>query len=232
MKKLVLSISLIALTGSVFAQANITDPPQAPPPPPAANPALPPRPPLPQGPKLKSLPLGSEIPNSGLMMPSALGDPISLQSATTEKGLLVLFSGNTCRAALKSQRQILELMNTAKALGVGMAVLNSNEKIRQNGEDMGQMHAFAEQWKYSAPYLMDNMAIMADQFGASNNLEVFLFNASGKLVYKGALLENPLDPDKSKHFFALNALKNMVAGKPIKPQETKSVGCEIQRMQM
>lgn len=226
----------MAFTSASFAQANLNDPPQAPPPPPsAANPAIPPQPhPMApnKGPKLVSLPIGSDIPNPGFIMPNSLGEPASLETLKKDKGLLVLFISNSCPIIANANNRMLEMMKIAARLNVGVALINSNEGNRQGEDGPEKMQAFGMHMHYTAPYLMDNMSIIADQFGAIKTPEAFLFDAQGKLVYKGALMDNQEDAAKSKKFFVLEAINNMVAGKPVKPQMTKVSGCEIKRQQM
>ena len=165
-----------------------------------------------------------------MMLPACDGPQVSFEQATTDKGLLVMFSCNTCPYVIKAQPKTREAMETAKKLGIGMVILNSNQAQRGSEDGPVQMKAYADAQKYTVPYLMDEESQMADLFGATRTPEVFLFDGKGKLVYKGALEDNPAEPKKSKVFYAVDAMNRMVAGKAIKPAETKSVGCGIKRM--
>lgn len=217
---------LAAMAGGAFAQVSVTDPPADGQTPDAKDA------PHQKQPSYQSLPIGSDIPNPGAMMPSALGEPVSFDQAKTDKGLLVMFSCNTCPYVIKAQQHTLELMKWAKQLGVGMVILNSNEAQRTDVDGMDKMREYASRQHYQVPYAVDDQSMMANLFGATRTPEVFLFNGEGKLVYKGALEDNPANPEKSQKLYALEAMKNMVAGKPIKPTETKSIGCGIKRMEM
>src|SRR5689334_14063397 len=79
------------------------------------------------------LPLGSSIPNAGIKMKDITGKEISLKDAKTDKGLLVMFSCNTCPYVIKNQSRAYEACKYAQGSGVGVAVLNSNEAKR--GDD-------------------------------------------------------------------------------------------------
>jgi thioredoxin-related protein len=79
------------------------------------------------------------------------------------------------------------------------------------------------------PYLVDEDSKLADMFGASHTPEIFLFNSKGKLVYKGAMNDNPGNPEEAKVKYIENAIDAVVAGKEIDPKVTKSVGCSIKR---
>ncbi len=210
MKTILLSLSLIVISSAVFAQAP--------------QPKAPPIPP--------SIAIGSDLPNPGAMMPAAIGEPKSLEQAKTEKGLLVIFSANKCSYVANAERHLLELMKWSVQLGVGAVMINSNEGQRTGEESLEKMREYATKAHLPIPYVSDDMSMMADIFGARYTPEVYLFDGEGKLVYKGTIEDNPAHPSKSKKFYAPEAMKNMVAKLPIKPQETKATGCEIERMRI
>ena len=70
---------------------------------------------------------------------------------------------------------------------------------------------------------------MADAFGANRTPECYLFNKDLKLVYHGAIDDNPSNPSKIKRHHLQEAIDELVAGKEISVKETRSVGCGIQR---
>ncbi len=179
--------------------------------------------------KSTSLAIGSQIPNEGAMMQGVDGRLVSLMEAKTEKGLLVMFSCNTCPYVIKAQQRTNEAMVLAKKLGVGMVILNSNEAQREEDDAPNRMLLYANEQSYTVPYLLDMGSAMADIFGATRTPEVFLFNEEGKLVYKGAMEDNPAEPEKSKQFYVNDAMRKMIDHRPITPAETKSIGCSIKR---
>ena len=155
---------------------------------------------------------------------------ISLNDAKTSKGLLVIFSCNTCPYVVKSEARIKEMMNYATAKGIGMVIVNSNEAKREDDDSYKAMAKYAKKQGYKVPYLVDEKSQLADAFGASRTPEVFLFNGEGKLAYKGAMEDNPSSPSESKELYLKNAIDNMLAGKFINPNSTKSIGCTIKRI--
>ena len=213
MKKIILSILFLAAAGAVSAQKTKKG---------AASAASPQA--------AKSLPLGSSIPMEGVMMQSAVGPHTSLMQAKKEKGLLVMFSCNTCPYVIKAQGATKEAMDVAKDLRIGMIVVNSNEAQRNDEDALQRMTEYAEIHKYTAPYVIDQDSRLADAFGATRTPEVYLFNGKGKLVYKGALEDNPADPGKSTQHYVAAALKLLADDKPMQKTETKSIGCSIKRV--
>lgn len=177
-----------------------------------------------------SLAIGSSIPMEGAMLMNVKGTEVSLNQAKTPKGLLVMFSCNTCPFVIKAQQKTREALGIAKKLEIGVVIINSNQAQRHEEDSREKMLAYADQQGYEAPYVIDEMSEMANAFGATRTPEVFLFDGEGKLVYKGALEDNPAEPEKSTKHFLADAMKAMDQHAKISPAETKSIGCSIKRM--
>lgn len=178
----------------------------------------------------KSLDIGSDIPLADVALAAAHRDPTSLSKAKTEKGLVVMFSCNTCPYVVKAQERTREVMKYAASKGIGMVVVNSNEAYRDKDDSPSAMKAYATRQRYSVSYLIDEKSRLADAFGATRTPEVFLFDGNGKLVYKGAMEDNPSNPSESKEMYLRSAIDNMLAGQDINPITTKSIGCSIKRV--
>lgn len=179
---------------------------------------------------MTSIPIGTNIPESKLLLTAVNGLITSLDEIKTSKGLLVMFSCNTCPYVVKSQDRTIQMMRYAKQKGIGMAIINSNEAYRKEDDSKLEMKNYAKKQGYKVPYLIDDNSVVADAFGATRTPEVFLFDSEGKLVYKGAMEDNPAQPKESTQFYLLNAIDQMLAGKAIQPNETKSIGCSIKRL--
>ncbi len=176
------------------------------------------------------LPIGAPIPNPEAKMKDVSGKEISLKDAKTNKGLLVMFSCNTCPYVIKNQDRTNEVAKHAIANGVGVAVLNSNEAKRGDDDSFDDMKAYAKNQGYSWYYLVDNNSAQADAFGANRTPECFLFDGQGKLVYHGAIDDSPADPAGVGRKHLVAAIDEMNAGKEVSVKESKSVGCSIKRL--
>lgn len=177
----------------------------------------------------KFIDIGTDIPMATTEMTGTDGKTVTLEQAKTDKGLLVMFSCNTCPYVIKSQARTKEMMDYAAKKGIGMVVINSNEARRDGDDSKKAMAKYAKKEKYTAPYVIDNNSAVADAFGATRTPEVFLFDANGKLVYKGAMEDQPANPSESKELFLKDAMDSMLSGHPINPNTTKSIGCTIKR---
>lgn len=179
---------------------------------------------------MKTLPIGATIPSGAVKMKSTDGKSYSLNEIKTNKGLLVMFSCNTCPYVIKSQQRTAEVMKMAKEKGIGTVVINSNDAQRAKEDSYEAMKKYGKAQNYFMPYLLDEQSNMANAFGATRTPEVYLFDANARLVYTGAMEDNPSDPANSKEYYLANALKNMNGDIAIEPATTKSIGCSIKRV--
>ena len=176
------------------------------------------------------LPLGSPIPKPDLKMKDVSGKEISLQEARTDKGLLVMFSCNTCPYVIKNQSRAYEVCKYALGSGLGVAVLNSNEAQRSADDSYEDMKAYAKEQGYGWYYMVDQNSSLADAFGANRTPECFLFDGSGKLVYHGAIDDNPNDAGAVSRKHLRVAIDEVLGGKEVTLKQSRSVGCGIKRL--
>jgi thiol-disulfide isomerase/thioredoxin len=176
------------------------------------------------------LPIGSSLPNPDSKMKDISGKEVSFKEAMKKKGLLVMFSCNTCPVVRKYQSRTLETAKFATDNGIGVILLNSNEATRSDGESFDDMKEYGKDQGYPFSYVVDKNSSMADAFGATRTPEVFLFDKSGKLVYHGAIDDNANDPGEVTRKHAKIAIEEMVAGKNVSTTKTRFVGCTIKRL--
>lgn len=179
----------------------------------------------------ESLAIGAHMPLADAKLKATTGKMTTLEHNVGKNGLLVMFSCNTCPFVIKSQQRTKQMMAYAKAHGIGMVIVNSNQAQRNDADSYKAMVSYAKKQKYTVPYVVDENSRLANDFGASRTPEVYLFNKKGDLVYKGAMEDNPAEPATSKEMYLKTAMNNMIAGAAINPNSTKSVGCGIKRME-
>ena len=56
---------------------------------------------------------------------------------------------------------------------------------------------------------------------------MFLFDATGKLVYHGAVDDNAHEPKSVEHTWLADAVSAVASGKAVPVGETKALGCGI-----
>lgn len=176
------------------------------------------------------LTIGSSLPKAEAKMKDVSGKEISFKDVMKKNGLLVMFSCNTCPVVGKYQSRTLETGKFALDNEIGVIVLNSNEATRGDGESYDEMKEYSKEQGYQFSYAVDDKSAMADAFGATRTPELFLFDKTGKLVYHGAIDDNPNGPEKVTRQHAKIAMEEMVAGKSVSTSTTKFMGCGIKRL--
>ena len=177
-----------------------------------------------------NLPIGAPLPKADEKLKDITGKEITLKSAMKENGLLVMFSCNTCPVVVKNQGRAKEICQYSLSKNVGVVVLNSNEANRSDDESLDAMKDYAKAQAYNWYYAVDKNNVLADAFGANRTPECFLFDKNGKLVYHGAIDDNPTDESSVNRHHLKEAINELVNGKDVSVKETKSVGCNIKRI--
>ena len=185
---------------------------------------------------IESITIGSKAPLSNTKMKDVSEKSFSLEELKREKGLLVIFSCNTCPFVVGNNNmegwegRYNQLFTIAEKNNIGMVLINSNEAKRNDADSFSRMKERSKKMDYKANYLVDKNSKLADAFGASTTPHVFLFDADLKLVYKGAIDDAVGSTKDVKSRWLSTAMKNMSTNQPIDPQTTRNSGCSIKRV--
>ena len=178
---------------------------------------------------LSVLPIGSDLPKGDLRMKDIRNEDVSMKDAKRKNGLLVMFSCNTCPYVIKNQERTKAICKYALQNNIGVILLNSNEDQRTGDDSFGAMQQYAKDQNYEWYYVVDKNNEIADAFGANRTPENFLFNKDLKLVYHGAIDDNPTDAANVSRQHLKEAMNDLLAGKDIAVKESRSMGCVIKR---
>ena len=185
---------------------------------------------------IESITIGNKAPLSNTKMKDVSEKSFSLEELKKEKGLLVIFSCNTCPFVVGNNNmegwegRYNQLFTIAEKNNIGMVLINSNEAKRNDADSFSRMKERSKKMDYKANYLVDKNSKLADAFGASTTPHVFLFDADLKLVYKGAIDDAVGSTKDVKSRWLSTAMKNMSTNQPIDPQTTRNSGCSIKRV--
>lgn len=175
------------------------------------------------------LPIGSSMPKADVKLKDVSGKEITMKEAAKKNGVLVMFSCNTCPYVIKNQERTLGIAAHAAKNNVGVIILNSNEGQRDDADSYEEMKAYAKAQGYTCNYAVDKNNEVADAFGANRTPECFLFTSDLKLVYHGAIDDNPSDAGSVSRSHLKVAVDELAAGKEVTVKESRSVGCGIKR---
>lgn len=178
------------------------------------------------------LPIGAALPKADNKLKEISGKEITLKNATQENGLLVMFSCNTCPVVINNQSRTNEICQFAQEKKVGVVLLNANEANRNSSESLQAMKSYAGAQGFKWYYAEDKNNELADAFGASRTPECYLFDKAGKLVYHGAIDDNPNDADGVNRKHLKEAINEVISGKDVSVKTSRSVGCGIKRLKM
>lgn len=184
-----------------------------------------------------TLKIGDAAPNAEVKMKEIGGSEFSLTDLKSEKGLLVIFSCNSCPFVVGNgegsegwEGRYNELYDFATKSKIGMVLVNSNEAKREGDDSFEKMKEHAKEQSYKSKYVVDSNSDLANAFGAKSTPHVFLFDKDMKLVYKGAIDDNVKSAKDVKDAHLKIAMRLMAAGSEIKTKETKATGCSIKRV--
>ena len=176
------------------------------------------------------LKIGDSIPKQDLELLDVSNKQITLKSIKKNKGLLVIFSCNTCPYVKLSEKRIKDLTDFALKNEIGVVIVNSNESQREEDDSFNEMIAYHKSQNLNCYYALDKKSELADAFGATRTPQIFLFNHESTLVYKGAIDDNVKDINAVKQHFLKSALESVINNQKPTVQETKSIGCTIKRL--
>ena len=176
------------------------------------------------------LPIGADMPKPDVKMKDISGKEVSLKDAAGKNGLMVMFSCNTCPWVIKNQSRTNEISKYALDNKIGVILINSNEAQRGGDDSFEAMKTYAGNQGYGWYYTVDKNSELADAFGAKRTPEVYLFNKDGKLVYHGAIDDNPNDASGVKRKHLKEAIDETVKNKEVSVKTSRSQGCSIKRI--
>lgn len=150
---------------------------------------------------------------------------LSLDMYAEKKAVVVIFTSEYCTWSTKYVDRISELDATYRDQGIQFLAINSNDAtfepvVRTDPGDT----------PFEFPSLIDSAQVVAQQFGATKNPEVFVLQPANnhfKIVYHGKIDDNPLDEDQVRHNYLADALDALLTGERIEVKETPVSGCSI-----
>ena len=158
------------------------------------------------------------------------GKTVSLSDYSNEKGVILIFTCNTCPVVVANEDRIIALHNKFAAKGFPVVAINSNDPGVSAGDSFDNMKVRAEEKSFPFPYLFDEQQAVLPTYGATRTPEVFLLKNKGDefvVAYTGAIDDNANNADDVEEKFLDNAINAVLAGNSPNLAVTKAVGCGI-----
>jgi peroxiredoxin len=173
------------------------------------------------------LPLGTRAPH--FRLPDTVsGRTRGLEELQGRSGTVILFICNHCPFVKHVNAGVVRLANQYQPRGIAFVAISSNDVENYPDDRPEKMKETALSEGYPFPYLYDKSQEVARAYDAACTPDFYLFDRAGMLVYRGQL-------DDSRPGNGLpvtgadleKALKCLLAGKPISPDQKPSLGCNI-----
>jgi peroxiredoxin len=172
------------------------------------------------------LPLGTLAPD--FRLPDFNGRTVSLAGYRNSPALLVIFMCNHCPYVKHIRQGLAQLGRDYLPQGVAMIGINSNDVANYPADSPGRMREEAQSAGYIFPYLYDETQNVAKAYRAACTPDIFLFDKTQKLVYRGQFDDSRPGnsaPVTGKDLRA--ALDAVLANKPVAADQKPSIGCNI-----
>src|SRR6266852_1190743 len=173
------------------------------------------------------LELGTPAPDFSL--PDVVsGEMVSLSDFADKKALLVMFICRHCPFVKHVQDELARLGRDYAQKDVGIVAISANDAAEFPDDAPESLKEMAEQLGFTFPFLYDESQETAKAYSAACTPDVFLFDRSRKLVYRGQLDDSRPEsgiPVTGKDLRA--ALDAVLNDEAANPDQRASIGCNI-----
>ena len=171
------------------------------------------------------LPLGTQLP--AFRLPDLDGTIVSSEQFRA-RPLLVAFICTHCPFVQHIRREFARF--TREYVGRGLAIVGvaSNDATAFPEDGPAGMKQEATDLGFTFPYLYDETQDVAKAFHAACTPDLFLFDATGTLVYRGQFDgSRPGNQVPVTGADIRAAADAVLAGQPVSPDQRASIGCNI-----
>jgi peroxiredoxin len=174
------------------------------------------------------LALGTPLPP--FRLPGLDGRTYSDADFAAAPGLLVAFICPHCPFVRHIRRQFGRVTADLQRQGLAVAGINANDERAFPMDGLEGMREEAAEGGYTFPYLRDESQEVAKAFRAACTPDLFLFDRSRRLVYRGQFdssrprSANPIPVTGADLRAAAEAV---LAGRPVPADQRPSIGCNI-----
>jgi thiol-disulfide isomerase/thioredoxin len=172
------------------------------------------------------LPLGTLLP--AFRLPDLNGALVSDTTLAVNRGLLVAFICGHCPYVRHIRHELARFAAEYEQRGLTVVGIMSNDVDAFPEDGPEGMRAEVREVGYTFPYLFDETQAVAKAFRAACTPDLFLFDASRRLVYRGQF-----DGSRPRNSVPVTgadlraAADAVLAGQPLSEAQTSSLGCNI-----
>jgi len=141
--------------------------------------------------------------------------------------LVVMFICNHCPYVQAVEDRLISLARELEPKKVQFVAICANDAESYPDDAFDKL---AERWRnkgYGFPYLHDESQSVARAFGAVCTPDIFVYDRSRKLAYRGRIDDSWKDPAKVTRRDLAAAIEALLAGRAPAPEQRPSLGCSI-----
>lgn len=138
----------------------------------------------------------------------------------------MIFFSNECPYDEKYLDRIKQLNDRYKG-SIQFVLVNSHSDERESAQAMSAKY---KTWQLSIPYLADKDQVAMECMGSRKSPEAFLVKKNENnfsVVYNGAIDDNPLVESDVNEAYLRQAIDELLAGKKITVNSSRTAGCTI-----
>jgi peroxiredoxin len=179
--------------------------------------------------------LGQQAPDFSL--PSTDGINVGLNDFADKDALVVLFICNHCPYVIHIAPALAKLADEYLARNVGFVAISSNDVEHYPADSFELMKEEKAKQGYNFPYLYDEDQAVAKAYGAACTPDLYVFDKSGALAYRGQFDDSRptrissgnynSDDHPSDGASLRAALDTLLSGGKLPEKQYPSMGCNI-----
>ena len=171
------------------------------------------------------LQIGDQAPDFSLK--NVDGEMVSLTDFQDAKGVVVVFTCNTCPYSVMYEQRLIELHKKYADKGYPIVAINPNDPVVKAGDSFEEMQKRAKSKQYPFAYLVDEKQEIYPAYGATRTPHIFLLDKDRTVQYIGALDNNAQDAASVSTRYVEDAIAALEMGKTPATATTKAIGCGI-----
>ena len=173
------------------------------------------------------LALGTKAP--AFRLPDVVsGKTISLDTFSGKRALLVMFICRHCPYVVHVREELARIGRDYATRALGIVAISANDASGYPDDAPAHLKAMATELGFTFPFCHDETQETAKAYTAACTPDLFLFDATRMLVYRGQLDESRPGNGKPVTGRSLRAaIDAVLAGTPVSPDQRPSLGCNI-----
>ncbi len=173
------------------------------------------------------LPLGTAAPEFQLS-DVVSGETISLTTFADSKALLVMFICQHCPFVKHVQSELAKIGQDYSQQPLGIVAISANDVVNYPDDSPEKLKQMAKQLKFNFPVCYDESQEVSKSYTAACTPDFFLFDADGKLAYRGQLDDSRPSTDIPVTGKDLRqAIDAVLQDQLIDFEQKPSIGCNI-----